>query len=912
MTGKNEISGERQQPDSAAFPSTSSRSSAAGTSGRQLTHLERKESHLWRVSLLFLVLLAVALGAISWETLRALPSRIAGLAAVPVGVVVLAGLFAVYVWQKKKEVAELRGFVRGLQARAEAPPTLEQIQQFAEVLRRSQEGYRDLIDSFEDVVFALGLDGTIRAANRQFAQTFGKPFSELVGRRLDEFLEEPTAEAGKAALPRFIERRHWSGVVRVRFEKGPEGPGQVRYLDCVLQAIVKNEQVVGVAGLARDVTQQRESEAKFTELFETLQEGVYATTPDGALLDANPALVRMLGYDSKEELLAVNVNDLYMDAGQRGELVRELEQKATVRSREIVLRRKDGQAVICLDTATAIRDAAGRVLRYQGTLVDVTERREMEQRLYREQEFARRLVESFPDLIVVLDTDGRYTFVSPRSEEALGYTPEEMVGRRLGERSEPEDMVAMQQMFTDLVTGRTRFGSLDYRIRHKDGSWRVFRATASPLYDAQGKVTGVIASARDVTEVKRLEQQVIQAEKLAAMGHMIAGVTHELNNPLTAILGITDLLRDKSIDDQMRRQVELVHQQARRAAEIVQNLLAYARPRVPTKANVDLNELVRRTLTLHEYSLRVNNIKVDFVATPGLPTVIGDPSQLVQVFLNLLMNAEQAILEIRKPTETGNLRVRLGPRPDASGQGSGSVWVAFQDDGPGIPPETLPKIFDPFFTTKRPGRGTGLGLSICLAIVKEHGGAIEVEPAPGPASRSSGIEVGGGTIFRVVLPQSDASQAAAARAREAAVAATVSLDGRAILVVDGEESIRELVKTGLSLRGAQIDCAASGEEALAQFATRRYDAVLCDLRMPGITGHEFFEGWKERFGAPKDSGGSLGRAPAFIFMMGDLAGPGTLEFLRTVGARVVHKPFRIADLLAALGDALEPPTRSAP
>jgi len=581
-------------------------------------------------------------------------------------------------------------------------------------------------------MFSLTLDGRIRAVNRRFAELADLPFSEIVGRSLGELVLEPTREAAQLALPRFVERRYWEGVLRVRLKK----TGGVHYFDCTLRAVVKNGEVVGVSGLAKDVTYERESEARFTQLFETLQEGVYFTTPDGKFLDANSALVVMLGYGSKEELLQVNASELYAEPIERSELLRELEEQVTVREREIVLRRKDGRPITCLDTSTAIRDSYGRVVRYQGTLVDITQRREMEQKLHQEQEFARRLVESFPDMIVVLDTEGRYTYVSARMREQLGYEPEEIVGKSLGERTHPDDRASLVDLLREMVQGKRNYGTVEYRTLHKDGSWRIMRATASPLCDASGKITGVIASARDMTELKRLEQQVSQSEKLAAMGQMIAGVAHELNNPLTAILGINDLLRERTADDGTRRQLDLIQRQARRAAEIVQNLLAFSRPRAPRRTRINLRELLLHTVQLHEYSLHVNNIKIHYdVEAENLP-IVGDSNQLMQVFLNLIVNAEQAVREFH---DRGTLRVGASEQAD-------KIAVSFQDDGPGIPPSILPRIFDPFFTTKRPGRGTGLGLSICMAIMREHGGTIEARSLPE-----------GGALFTLTFPRATES-----------------------------------------------------------------------------------------------------------------------------------------------------------
>jgi len=254
---------------------------------------------------------------------------------------------------------------------------------------------------------------------------------------------------------------------------------------------------------------------------------------------------------------------------------------------------------------------------------------------------------------------------------------------------------------------------------------------ASPLLDTDGKPAGVIISVRDVTMEKKLEQQIIQSERLAAMGQMIGGFAHELNNPLTSILGMAELLQESDASEAARKQVAILHKEARRAAEIVQNLQYFARPPAPGRSQVNLNELVQRTVQMQAYPLRKSNVTVDFLPEPAMPAIVADPNQLMQVFLNLLLNAEQAIRESR---DRGTIRVRIGRNPE-------SVWVVFQDDGPGIAPENLTHIFDPFFTTKRPGRGTGLGLSICKTVLREHGGNIEATSAPG-----------GGAVFTITLP----------------------------------------------------------------------------------------------------------------------------------------------------------------
>ena len=708
--------------------------------GSHMEKLEREESALWRMVVLFLVLLATGLALNSWENIQTLPKQAyERLSVIPASVFILVALFAAHVWKKRQEISELRSFVRGMRARDERPPSEEQLEKLLGVISQSQQRFREMVDSFDDVVIAVGLHGEIQAANRRFAELVGRDFPEVVGHSLQEFFDEPDMERAAQGLQSFFERRAWRGVVRARLTHTAD----IRYFDCTLRAVVKKGEVAGISVIAQDVTYERESEARFTQLFETLQEGVYFSTPEGKLLDANPALVRMLGHTSKEELLDVNVSELYFYPQERVPLLEELNRNASIRERQITLRKKDGGAIQCLDTSSAIRDSSGKVVRYQGTLVDITQRTEMEKRLHQEKEFARRLVDSLPDLVVVLDKQGRYTYVSPRIREVLGFTPEELLQKNLGERTHEDDKVAMRMLHEELVAGKTTYATLDYRTLHKDGTWRYLRATSSPLFDAEGQITGVIASARDMTEMKQLEQQVIQSEKLAAMGQMIAGVAHELNNPLTAILGINDLLRERAADEDSRRQLELVQRQARRAAEIVQNLLTFARPPAPHRARLKLTELVQHTLQLHEYSLRLNNIRVDFDpakdAPADLPTIVGDQNQLMQVMLNLVVNAEQAVREVR---DRGTIRVRVGhQRLSGDSPTESNIWVSIQDDGPGIPPEILPKIFDPFFTTKRPGRGTGLGLSICMAILREHGGTIEATNAPE-----------GGALITVTMP----------------------------------------------------------------------------------------------------------------------------------------------------------------
>ncbi|HTS11311.1 MAG TPA: PAS domain S-box protein [Candidatus Limnocylindrales bacterium] len=756
---------------------------------------------------------------------------------------------------------------------AGSSPSSEQMEKLVEVISRSQHSYRELIDNLDQAVFTLSASGEIRVANLRLAQILGVSFPDLIGRPFTDFLDSPTAADFQRAVAAIIQIKDWHGTVPAQLR----GERQLRHFSCWVQPIVEDGKLTSIIGWARDITSELESEVRFSELFEALREGIFFSTPEGAVLDANPALVRMLGYDSKEELQRKNFRELYENPSDRDAVVRELEEKGSVQDRELVFLRKNGTRIHCLGSGFAVRDAEGRVVRVQGTLVDVTERLEIQRRLRQEQEFVRRLVASFPDVIAVLDREGYYTYVSQRIQEVLGNPPLSYIGERLGSRAHPEDRAQLAADLRKVLTGEVPQIQVEFRTQKDDGSWRTLRASASPLYDDAGAISGVVASARDVTDSKRIEQQFTQNEKFTAMGQMLAGVAHELNNPLTAILGVGDLLRERAADDAARRHAEIVLRQARRAADIVQNLLAFSRPMTSGRTKIRLNDLLQQVLTLQKEELRSKSITVTLKAPENLPAIEGDPKLLTQAFLNLVTNAQQAISSAKSQGKLDISLVLEGQR----------VIAALSDDGVGIAPENIQKIFDPFFTTKRPGGGSGLGLPISLAVIKEHGGTIEVDS-----------QKDAGATFRVSLPAFvEAPVAEPASPSRPAGRGASPLRNHSVLVVDDEESIREVVQEGLLARGVKVDCAVSAEEALSLTASHRYEFIVCDFNLPGLHGQQLFEQLRK---------GASGVTPRFVFMTGDLVDSTTIAEFREKGARILQKPFHVSALATLLADLLDP------
>jgi two-component system, NtrC family, sensor kinase len=750
----------------------------------------------------------------------------------------------------------------------------DQSSDLLQVISRSQRNYRELVDHLEQAVFTMTMQGEVRAANVRLSEIFGVEIKDLIGRSLGEYIASPTFAEALRMMPVFLSRGSWEGTVPVRLRNDPA----LHYFKCWLMAIAEEGETNAICGWARDVTKQFESELRFTEFFDSVREGLFFSMPDGEILDVNPALVRMLGYDSKEELKRINFRNIYVDPAMRDKLIAEILESGSVQDREIVLKKKDGSHIHCLASGFPVRDASGRVLRFQGTLVDFTERLEIGKRLHNEQEFVRRLVTSIPDMIAVVDCSGKYTYVSQRVQDALGYSPEELVGQAVGGRAHPEDQVKIRDLFQELVSGETLDGHLEYRTRHRDGSWRTIRASAGPIFDESGKIAGVVATARDVTEQIQAEHQLAQREKFAAMGQMMTGAAHELNNPLTAILGVSELMRDRATDDAMRRHADLVHTQAKRAALIVQDLLAFARPSFQGKVLIDLEELLREALKSQEESLRRKNITVEFRVAEHMPPITGDRKLLTQVFHNVIQNAEQAISPSQKH---GTLRVSVD-RQDSR------FRVTFADNGPGIPADNLEKVFDPFFTTKRPGGGSGLGLTICLAVIKDHGGTMAVRSGPGQGAT---VEV-----FLPAAPEELHAGIQPEAGRKTEASAQRPLEGRSALIVDDEESIREIVEEGLALRGMRVDGVGSSEEALSKLASGSYDVVLCDMNLPGLCGEELHRRVRAQAGQ---------NAPQFVMMTGDMLDPEVVKQFGGNAARILQKPFHTSALVSILTEIFQ-------
>jgi signal transduction histidine kinase len=424
------------------------------------------------------------------------------------------------------------------------------------------------------------------------------------------------------------------------------------------------------------------------------------------------------------------------------------------------------------------------------------------------------------------------------------------------------------------------------RLRRVDGEfvWVEVTGRAKPEpADGHAERLRLEVFIRDVSERKRLDNdtrnlyhQLLQAEKMAALGQTISGVAHELNNPLATILSWAErLTSNPNLDPSVRRGIEIILSESERSARIVRTLLTFARKRQTTRAMVDVNQIVRETLSLRAYEQRVTNISVIAALAAGLPAAFADGHQIQQVLLNLIINAEQAMISTNG---NGVLVVRTW-----HDQLRESVVIEINDDGPGIAQDLQPKIFDPFFTTKEVGKGTGLGLTVAYAIVQEHGGRIRVESRPG-----------GGASFFVEFPvnAAPAPQASPAMGRKVP---TRAVGAASVLVVDDERALAAAVLEALGDAGYTVEHALDGEQGLAKARAKSFDLVICDLKMPRLDGRAFFRALTASDPAMKSR---------VIFVTGDVAGTDAENFLEESGCRWFAKPFRLADLLRAVKEVL--------
>jgi PAS domain S-box-containing protein len=614
--------------------------------------------------------------------------------------------------------------------------SLENFRRFSQ-LERSKRQWVEDIDAISDYIVVHDRSFRIVRTNRSLASHLGVPPAALVGDPMSSLRQ--IAET-RSELPCPFCR----DTQQAREEYIVASPERIFLVSTSRTPGVSDDDTRTIHVL-KDMTDRREAERRYRELFDSIQEGLFFATPEGRFLDVNDAMVRMLGYDSREELLRADVSThLYPVSAERERFFTALARRGVLRNYEETLRRKDGTLLHTLQNITAVRDANGRIIQIRGLMLDVTEQRTFQSQLQRERDFNQKILNTTQSMILVLDTAGLISYANRRAFES-GYREDELIGHRLVDWVEAAQREDFEAALETTAHGH-QVENLELRVRRSDTSMGHFSISLSPMRDEQGAVNSVVVVMTDITDAVLLQAKLAHSEKMATIGRLVSGVAHEVNNPLAAILGFTDLLLENpAIPDNAREDLQIILHETQRTKDIVQDLLSFARQRPVQRELVHVNAVLRQTIKLRSYDFASHGVEVLEEFDENMGHALGDSQQLQQVFLNILNNAYDAVQEVG---QRGRIAIRT------SRQGS-NIEVAITDNGTGV--SDTERIFDPFYTTKQANKGTGLGLSICYGIVRAHGGEI--------LCRNN--ENGPGSTFIVRVPVATEAATAAAIAKEA-------------------------------------------------------------------------------------------------------------------------------------------------
>ena len=624
-----------------------------------------------------------------------------------------------------------------------------------EALRQSEEQFRALVDNALDAIVVINGDGVITYASPSNERMLGYSLEQTIGMDGFGFAHPEDMPGVVSAFTKLIEEPDKSVSVGLRIR---HNDGSWRIVEAVAQNLVENEAVKGIVVNWRDITERkkaeealRESEERLRRYFESVSDVIYSLNSEFKFVSISPSVERILGY-KPEEMVGRNFQELNIltpDSLKRAflDVMRVLGGEHVVSEGEFIA--KNGQIIFGEINTTPLFSPEHEVIGMIGVARDITERKAMECALQQREQNYLILLESTHEAIVVVDAETlKITYGNRRASIMFGFDPElrDGIGTNMLDLVHPDDREIVIEGFVEDLPKRERRKHYEVRGGTKDGREVLVSALATRI-EFQGRVA-VLLSMKDITERKKAEEEKQKMEdrlrlagRLAAVGELAAGVAHELNNPIAAVQGYAQLLAaKKDVDESVKKDLDVIYREAQRAGKITKNLLSFARRHEPENRFISINETLEKTLELSAHQMKINNIEIEVELAPDLPRTMADFYQMQQVFVNIINNAEQAMLESH-----GKGKLIVGTRKSGD-----MIQITFKDDGPGIAEENLKKIFDPFFTTKEVGKGTGLGLSICYGLVEAHNGRLY--------ARS---KLGEGATFIVELPVVPEEQPAA-------------------------------------------------------------------------------------------------------------------------------------------------------
>src|ERR1700756_577284 len=542
---------------------------------------------------------------------------------------------------------------------------MEKVRRFSQ-LERSKKQWVEDIDAISDYIVVHDQAWKIVRTNRSLATHLGIPPVALVGEPMSSLRH--IAETGTALPCPFCRDTR-----EAREEYIATSVGRT-FLVSTSRTRGVSEEESRTIHVLKDITDRREAERRYRELFDSIQEGLFFATPDGQFLDVNDAMVRMLGYESRDELLRADVSPhLYPTPAAKERFLQALAKRGVLRNYDETLRRKDGTLLHTLQNITAVRDARGRIAQIRGLMLDVTEQKTFQSQLQRERDFNQKILNTTQSMILVLDTAGLISYANRRCFEA-GYRENELIGHRLVEWVETSHRNDFEAALGTTAHGQ-QVENLELRVRRSDASMGHFSISLSPMRDEQNTVNSVVVVMTDITDAALLQAKLAHSEKMATIGRLVSGVAHEVNNPLAAILGFTDLLLENpQVPENARQDLQIILRETQRTKDIVQDLLSFARQRPVQRELVHVNNVLRQTIKLRSYDFASHGVEVTEDFDENLAPALGDAQQLQQVFLNILNNAYDAV---QGTGRRGHISIRTEKRDN-------TVQVVVSDNGTGI------------------------------------------------------------------------------------------------------------------------------------------------------------------------------------------------------------------------------------
>jgi len=778
-----------------------------------------------------------------------------------------------------------------------------------EAVIESDKKYKTILENSYDIIYEVDTTGRILYVNPPCEELTGYTQPELINSNVFDYIH-PDDLANTLS----VFQKAAANMIREQVTfRARDKSGNYRWLECTGNPYLTTDGEIRGVVITRDITDRVEarealakSETLFRAMFENAAIGIALVDLDGRPITANPTLENMLGYslDELKEMVFTEFThpeDASKDWEQFQSLI-----AGEIRHYQMHKRfyRKDGKLIHGWLNVSRVQPGKEGTQFVIATVDDVTDRISAEYELTALNKLME-AVNKFIDLEevyeIALDTIMKLEnidmamiyLVDEEKKEAVLEThrnlPEEYLNKasripyprgitwkvinsgqtiNIEDAQNDKDIGAAGRALghhsllgIPIISGSEAIGVIWFlSYQERKFSEREMRF----LYTLGDQFAIAIAKAKMIEELKRKQEQLIQSEKLASIGQLISSIAHEINNPLTPIIGYSQrLLAQNDLDEKQKKSLEIIHNSAQRVFKIIDKLLSFSRKYVPVRTLEDINNLLEKSLEFREYQLKLANIEIDKDLYPDLPKTMVDVHQIQQVFTNIILNAEEAMIESRQKGNLG-IKTRL--------KNKDTIEIVFTDNGPGISKEILGKVFDPFFTTKEPGKGTGLGLFVAYSIMQEHGGVIH-------ASNNQD----GGTIFILELPVMGQDQSAPADFQRRTVSDVNAVHAKRVLIVDDEEVVTGLIKTVLEDEDNIVDVATNGRIALDQIKSNQYDLIICDIRMPEVSGMTLYKEIEKSYPELADR---------VMFITGDPSYE-TMEFLNHVDNPYIVKPFKV-------------------